>query len=292
MRWRKDKARRGAERGSRGRLLRALGKGDREERLAAVEALLGEPLSVEEVAALCPVLEDLGLGAGGEGEDDRAATADRRQDEDLAVRDLAVRVVEAFGRARWRRSLPTLLTLHGESHDESPLREAARQALDAIQPGLSDPNGQASDAPAELEPRTVVEKGLLTRGGMSALKDYLARMALCGAFATIEMPRTRGEEALQADRSHFGDRRLRGEPDFSGTLDETTQQIIEGLYAIAADLGRKTRGSGHSAIRPHTREGIPGLAEVRTQFGSAFAYVDLVARCDLDWFYYWGTERE
>ena len=28
------------------------------------------------------------------------------------------------------------------------------------------------------------------------------------------------------------------------------------------------------------------------EFLKKLAYLDLVARCDHDWFYYWGTERE
>jgi len=285
MRWRKAKTARRPGEGPRGRLIRALGKRDRDKRLAAAEALLGEPLAAAEVAALCPVLEDLGSTAEGRQAGDKPLTPDLQEDLDLALR-----IVQAFGQARWRRALTTLAILYRQGPDQSPLRRAAGQALEAIQPGLTDPQGQASNATAELQPRVVMEKGLLARGGVPALRDYLSRMPLCGVFATAEIPRTPREDLLRTDRQHFGDRRLRRDPDASGTIDETVRRVVEGLYAITADLGKKSRATERSLIQPHTREGVPGLAEVRTVFGAEFGYVDLVARCDRDWFYYWGTE--
>lgn len=273
MGWLKGNADRRMSPGKRRRLVRALAARKPAERLAAAAALLDQPLEPEEVEALCPLLAEVAAG-----------------DEPAGI-DLAVKIVRAFGQARWRRALRFLVPLATGEKIAPSLREAARSAAEAIQPAVTVPLGGASDAPEELKARTVTEQGLLVRGGLQALKGYLARMPLCGVFTIDEMPRMAAEETLRTTREAFADRRLRRDPDFSGTLDETSQVILEGLHAIAEELGQKSQISERAVIQPYRREGIPGLAEVRSFISEiGFSYVDLVARCDRDWFYYWGTE--
>jgi hypothetical protein len=276
--WKPNVARMAAH-GDRRGLVRALAEREAETRWAAAEALVSPALTAAEVEALTPVLGEL-VAAGAPAPPEAGPPA-----------DLALRLVTAFGQARWRHALPALLPLCRERQGPANLQAAAARAVEAIQPGLLDPKVQASDSPLELDPRTIVEKGLLVRGGLAALKDYLGRMPLCGAFALDEIPLTPREEALRAGAEHFADRRLRGQPDFSGTLDETSEKILEGLYEIIANLGKTNQVSERSVIQPYWREGAAGLAEVRTLFGIEFGYVDLIGRSSADWFYYWGTEE-
>jgi len=261
-----------AARGDRKGLVKLLGSSEGDTRLAAAEALVCDSLTADEVSALGPVL----LGAARAGSDEAT--------------DLALNLVAAFARARWRTALPVLADLRADVAGPERLRNAAADALEVIQPGFGDPACQAPDSPHELEPRVVMEKGLLARGGLAALRDYLERMPLCGVFSTLEMPRTRREENLRLGRRKFQDRRLAAEADFSGTLEETSKAVIDGLYAVAEELGRKRQVSEQAVIQPCRRGGMPGLSEVRTAFGIGLAFEDLVVRGDRDWFYYWGTE--